>query len=431
MSEPSAIRLRPPGPIDVVLRPPGSKSITNRALLLAALARGESRLHGCLESEDTELMRAALNRLGVRCDADAAGENVTVDGAGGPFARIDDPSRPIDVGTAGTAARFLTAALAGSPVEVGVDGSPRMRERPMAGLLEVLEGQGASITYLGQPGALPIRMRGAALAGGTIRLARPPSSQFISALILAAPLARQPTVIVLEEGTPARPYVDMTVAVLRAFGGDGGWVDERTLRIEPGSLAGRDYAVEPDASAASYFLAMAAIYGGTVTIPDLGSASLQGDAGFVRVLQRMGASVSQNAASTTVTGTGRLRGVDLDLADMPDMTLTVAALALHADRPTSVRGVEILRHHESDRIAAAATELRKLGAEVEEAPDGLRIVPPAGGPRRGVTIDTYLDHRMAMAFALAGDVVIADPGCVRKTFPGYFQVLAGLGMVAD
>ena len=430
MSEPSAIRLRPPGPIHAVLRPPGSKSITNRALLLAALARGESRLSGCLESEDTHLMRAALDRLGVPCAADATAEQVTVTGTGGPFARIDDAARPIDVGTAGTAARFLTAALAGSPIEVGVDGSPRMRERPMAGLLEVLEEQGASITYHGQPGALPITMRGAALRGGTIRLARPPSSQFISALILAAPLARQPTMIVLEDGTPARPYVDMTLAVLRAFGGDGGWIDDGALRIAPGTLQGRDYAVEPDASAASYFLALAAIYGGTVTIPDLGSASLQGDAGFVRVLERMGASVSQDATSTAVTGAGRLRGVDLDLADMPDMTLTVAALALHADGATSIRGVEILRHHESDRIAAAATELRKLGAEVDEAPGGLRIVPPAGGARRGVTIDTYLDHRMAMAFALAGDVVIADPGCVRKTFPGYFQVLAGLGMVA-
>jgi len=431
VSEPSAIRLRPPGPIHAVLRPPGSKSITNRALLLAALARGESRLHGCLESEDTHLMRVALGRLGVRCTADATAEEVTVAGAGGPFTRIDDPSRPIDVGTAGTAARFLTAALAGSPVEVGVDGSPRMRERPMAGLLEVLEGQGASITYHGQPGALPITLRGTSLAGGTIRLARPPSSQFISALILAAPLADRPTVIVLEGGTPARPYVDMTIAVLRAFGGDGGWIDDATLRIEPGRLAGRDYAVEPDASAASYFLALAAIFGGTVTIPDLGSASMQGDAAFIRVLERMGASVSQNATSTTVTGTGRLRGVDLDLADMPDMTLTVAALALHASGVTSIRGVEILRHHESDRLAAAATELRKLGAEVAESPDGLRIVPPAGGPRPGVTVDTYLDHRMAMAFALAGDVVIADPGCVRKTFPRYFDVLAGLGMVAD
>ncbi|MEZ4380075.1 MAG: 3-phosphoshikimate 1-carboxyvinyltransferase [Nannocystaceae bacterium] len=435
MATSAAVAVRPPpAPLDGrTIRPPGSKSLTNRALLLAALARGRSTLRGCLESEDTELMRAALARLGVRCEARDHGREVTVDGAGGAFSGVRDPQAPIEVGTAGTAARFLSAALAASPIEVTVDGSPRMRERPMEALLEVLARQGAQLTYHGKPGALPVTIVGAAagLRGGEIRLARPKSSQFISALVLAAPLARAATTIVLEGGTPARPYVDMTLATLEAFGGRGGWheADADTIVVHPGALVGRDYAIEPDASAASYFLAMAAIYGGAVTIPDLGGASLQGDAGFARVLARMGAAVEQDATSTTLRSTGALRGVDVDLSDMPDMTLTLAVAALHAAGTTRIRGVEILRHHESDRLAAGATELRKLGAEVVEEAGGLTITPPAR-PRRGVAIDTYLDHRMAMAFALAGEVVINDPGCVRKTFPNYFDVLAALGMVA-
>ncbi|MCA9660184.1 MAG: 3-phosphoshikimate 1-carboxyvinyltransferase [Myxococcales bacterium] len=435
MATSAAVAVRPPpAPLDGrTIRPPGSKSLTNRALLLAGLARGRSTLRGCLESEDTELMRAALARLGVRCEARDDGREVTVDGAGGAFSSLGDPQAPIEVGTAGTAARFLSAALAASPITVTVDGSPRMRERPMAALLEVLAQQGAQLTYHGKPGALPVTIVGAAEGprGGEIRLARPKSSQFISALILAAPLARAATTIVLEGGTPARPYVDMTLATLEAFGGRGGWDEENadTLVVHPGALVGRDYAIEPDASAASYFLAMAAIYGGAVTIPDLGGASLQGDAGFARVLEQMGAEVEQDAQTTTLRSTGALRGIDVDLSDMPDMTLTLAVVALHAAGTTRIRGVEILRHHESDRLAAGATELRKLGAEVVEEAGGLTITPPAQ-LRRGVAIDTYLDHRMAMAFALAGEVVINDPGCVRKTFPNYFDVLAELGMVA-
>jgi len=434
MAGPNVVELRPlSSPLDGrELRPPGSKSLTNRALLLAAIARGRSTLRGCLESEDTELMRAALRRLGVHCTARDGGREVEVEGAAGPFATaIDAPDVAVDVGTAGTAARFLSAVLAASPITVRVDGTARMRERPMASLLGTLEAQGARLTYHGEAGALPVTIAGAAegLRGGEIRLARPRSSQFISALILSAPLAQRPTTIVLDGGTPARPYVDMTLATLEAFGGRGRWVAEDQLQVEPSELVGRDYAIEPDASAASYFLALAALSGGSVTIPDLGSTSLQGDARFIDMLARMGASVEQGPTSTKVLPSGPLRGIDVDLRDMPDMTLTLAVLALYARGPTRIRGVEILRHHESDRLAAGATELRKLGAEVCEEEGGLTITPPVGGPARGVTIDTYLDHRMAMAFALAGEVRIADPGCVRKTFPNYFEVLAGLGMV--
>jgi 3-phosphoshikimate 1-carboxyvinyltransferase len=226
----------------------------------------------------------------------------------------------------------------------------------------------------------------------------------------------------------------MTIAVIESFGGHARWSDDGTGRwVEPRPLRGcpRDapYIVEPDASAASYLLALPLIWGGEVTIPELGSASLQGDAGFFRVLEGFGATVEQTERQTTVRADGAvLRGQQLDLTDMPDMTLTAAVLALFAAGPTQIRGVEVLRHHESDRIAAGATELRKLGAEVVEHEDGLDIQPPPDGPRRGVAINTYLDHRMAMAFAMVGEVEILDPRCVDKTFPRYFEVLAQLGV---
>jgi 3-phosphoshikimate 1-carboxyvinyltransferase len=419
----------PPGPVSATLSPPGSKSLTNRALILAALAEGRSTLRGCLDSEDTQAMLAALARFGLAYERSADATVVTLTGGGGPPRSLSAPDRPIEVATAGTAARFLTAVLAASPLRVRVDGSPRMRERPMEGLLKALREQGAELRCLAAEDFLPVEIAGATLRGGEIRLPRPPSSQFISALILAAALAGAPTRIVLEQGTPARPYVDMTLVALRDFGGDARWHGDDTIIINPTPLHARDYAVEPDASAASYLLALPAIYGGSVTIPDLGSASVQGDALFCRVLERMGARVAQTADRTTVTGTGTLHGADLDLTDMPDMTLTAAVVALHARGRTTITGVEILRHHESDRLAAGATELRKLGATVEELPGGLIIDPPAS-PTNDVAIDTYLDHRMAMAFSLAGHVEIRDPACVGKTYPRYFDVLADLGMRA-
>ncbi len=426
----SSIRVHPPaGPVSATLSPPGSKSLTNRALILAALAAGRSTLRGCLDSEDTRVMLAALARFGLPHAITDDGTRVTVEGSGGPPRHLADPDHPIEVATAGTAARFLTAVLAATPLRSRVDGSPRMRERPMEGLLKALREQGAELRRLAADDFLPVEIVGARLRGGEIRLPRPPSSQFISALILAAALAGHPTRIVLEQGTPARPYVDMTLVALRDFGGDARWDGPDTIIITPTPLRAREYAVEPDASAASYLLALPAIFGGSVTVPDLGSASVQGDALFCHVLARMGAAVVQTATSTTVTGTGTLRGAQLDLTDMPDMTLTAAVLALHARGRTELHGVEVLRHHESDRLAAAATELRKLGATVEELPGGLIIDPPAK-PTRDVAIDTYLDHRMAMAFSLAGHVEIRDPACVGKTFPKYFDVLTSLGMTA-
>lgn len=426
---PPAITVRPPpGPLAASLRPPGSKSLTNRALVLAAMSHGTSHLRGCLDSEDTQVMRVALARCGVLCEASADATEIRVVGGGGPLRAVDDPARPLDVATAGTAARFLAALLAASPLTCLVDGSPRMRERPMEGLLQALRAQGAQIRCLGADDMLPAEIAGTTLRGGEIRLARPPSSQFISALLLAAPLFAAPTRIILEQGTPARPYVDMTLACLRDFGADARWLAANVLQVIPGPLRARDYLVEPDASAATYLLALAAVYGGEVRVPGLGRESQQGDARFCEVLARMGAAVEQGPDVTLVRGTGSLRGVDLDLGDMPDTTLTAAVVALHAAGPTRIRGVDVLRHHESDRIAAAATELRKLGATVVEHEDGLDITPPAQRTA-GAAIDTYRDHRMAMAFSLAGQVTIRDPACVAKTFPKYFEVLAGLDMV--
>jgi 3-phosphoshikimate 1-carboxyvinyltransferase len=425
---PEALEVRPPGPFDAEIVPPGSKSVTNRVLPLAAIAHGASVIRGWLDAEDTALMTAAVRACGATVERSPGGELVVV-GLAGPLRPA--PGTRLEVGTAGTVARFLTALLAASEGQVTLDGSPRMRERPMADLVRALEVLGASFDFHGVPGALPFVLRGAGAVAprGPLVLERPPSSQFVSALLLLGPLLAAPLELVLPGGTPARPYVDMTLQVLTRFGVEAGWSDPQRLRVEPGPATATDFLVEPDASGATYPMAAAAIFGGKVRIPGLGSASLQGDAAFVQVLERMGAIVSQTADTTVVSGAGWLRGAQLDLSQMPDTALTAAVVALWAVGPTRIHGVEVLRHHESDRIAAAAVELRKLGAVVEERPDGLSIEPPAGGPRRGVRVSTYRDHRMAMAFALAGHVTIEDPACVNKTYPGYFNELGRLGMV--
>lgn len=418
------IQLQPPTALDWTLSVPGSKSITNRALLLAALARGSSTLHGWLDADDTRHMRACLDALGILV-VERQGALV-VAGAGGRFTNTHAPD--LFVGTAGTVARFLLAALAGSNVGARMDGTPRMRERPMAMLIDGLRAMGATLHCTANEGFIPVRTEPSdGLRGGDVRLPRPASSQFVSGLVIAATLARGPTQLVLEQGTPARPYVDMTLRVLESFGGAARW-DGDTLRVDPCVLRGCEYVVEADASAASYPLTLAAIHGGRARV-SLGSASMQGDAGFASILERMGARVEQTDTTTTVEGTGSLRGGSFDLTDMPDMTLTLAVAALFASDPTEIRGVEILRHHESDRLAVAATELRKLGARVEEFDDGLRIVPPNARAPEVVEIDTYDDHRVAMAFAMAGHVAIRDPACVGKTYPEYFNHLRQTGMV--
>ena len=425
-----SLQVRPPSrpPVGTVVAP-GSKSLTNRALLLAALARGRSVLTGALDADDTRLMVAALRRCGVQVVGSDAATTLAVTGLGGPPVSVADPSQPIDVGASGTVSRFLGAVLAASPVTATLDGTARMRERPLGQLFDALAAQGARFDFHATSGALPVTITGTELAGGAVLLDAPASSQIVSGLVLAGLLAAAPTEIVLTQGTPARPYVDMTLATVAGFGGDATWVRDDVIEVRPGIPVARDWQVEPDASAATYVWALAALHGGDLTVPGLDRRSLQGDVGFVDVLDAMGADVTVATDGIRVRGTGRLVGVDVDLGDMPDPGLTLAALALHADGPTRIRGVAVHRHHETDRIAAAATELRKLGATVDEHDDGLDILPP-DSPTPGVAIDTYHDHRMAMAFALAGAVTIVDPGVVDKTWPTYFAFLDRFGMVA-
>jgi len=427
------VRLVPPSALDAEVCPPGSKSLTNRALLLAALARGETQLSGVLVADDTRNMRVCLERLGVAI-SERDPTILVVEGRAGTFA-APTGTGPLCAGAAGTVARFLTAVLASRPgdtkVVLGVDAAPQMRERPMRQLIEALREQGAKLRCLGKDGHLPVAIDPvSSLRGGNVSFSRPASSQLVSAMLLAASIAERPTRVLLREGTPARPYVDMTIRVLEHFGGCARWEGEDAIVVEPRPLIARDYEVEPDASSASYFLGLAAIHGGRMQIPGLGTNSLQGDAQFCRVLSRMGAKVDQTEALTRVSGGSRLRGIDVDMSPMPDMSLTLAVAAVFAEGTTTFSGVEVLRQHETDRLSAAARELRKLGAAVEERPDGLRIDPPGRGPKVGVAIDTYDDHRMAMAFSMIGDVVIRDPGCVAKTFPGYFEELERLGMGA-
>ncbi len=417
---------------------------------MAAMAKGSTTIRGLLDAEDTEVMLHCMTRLGIWYQRERIGQakledGLIVEGTAGRMGGQEAGSQPsIDVGTAGTVARFLTAALAAAPrpswKSVGIDGSVRMRERPMDTLLESLIELGATIDMVGKPGALPCRVQaGRGLQGGKLNLDDLASSQFVSALVIAGPWARLPLRLTLRKGTPAKPYVDMTMAMLTRFGGRASWVKAergefgQVIEIQPGELAApsQPVVIEPDASSASYLLALPVIWGGSVTVPDLGSTSVQGDAKFFEILGRFGADVEQTATTTRAgraSTTSKLRGRDLDLADMPDMTLTAAVVALFAEGPTRLRGVGILRHHESDRLAASATELRKLGATVNEHLDGLEIHPPVGGPRKGVAIDTYQDHRMAMAFSLVGDVEIRDPDCVKKTYPEFFAMLAKLGM---
>ncbi len=429
----SLLQLKAPAALDAEVCPPGSKSLTNRALLLAALAQGKTRLSGLLIADDTRSMRTCLERLGVSI-LESDPTTLEVDGCGGAFAPPTGEG-PLFAGSAGTVARFLTAVLAAKPGgttgSVELDASSQMRARPIDQLLDALREQGAELRCLGADGHLPIAIGpNSSLRGGEVAFVRPASSQIVSAMLLAAGFSERPTRVILREGTPARPYVDMTIRMLEHFGGCVRWEGTEVIAVEPRALMARDYAVEPDASSASYFLALAAIHGGEVAIRGLGFDSLQGDAAFYRVLERMGADVEQTETITRVRGSGRLRGIEVDMAEMPDMTLTLAVAALFAEGSTVIRGVEVLRHHETDRLAAAACELRKLGATVEERADGLRIEPPNAGLKLGVSIDTYDDHRMAMAFSMVGNVAIRNPECVAKTFPDYFVELERIGMVA-
>ena len=413
-------------PVVGTARVPGSKSITNRALLVAALARGDSTLTGALHSDDTRYMAASLNALGLRVESDEAAERFAVTGGDGSF-----PARSADlfVGNSGTTMRFLTAALALGHGVFRIDGVPRMRQRPIAPLLDALGALGVDVKGESVPGFPPVVVRAAGLGGGRVRMAGDQSSQFITGLLLAAPYAESGITIEITGELVSAPYLAMTVDVMNSFGVSVERdATNRRFHVPPGQrYTGRAYHVEPDASNASYFFAAAAITGGCVRVDGLGTGSTQGDLEFVRVLERMGAGVTVEEDCTEVHGPadGVLRGLDHDFSEISDTAQTLAAIAPFAAGPTTIRGIGFIRHKETDRVAAMAAELRKLGQGVEEFADGLTIHP---APVRPADITTYDDHRMAMSFAIAGlrapGVRILDPGCVGKTFPSYFDRLA-------
>lgn len=410
-------------PRGVRVRPPGSKSLTNRALLVAALADGETNLRGALFSDDTERMSEALSRLGVVVDADRDAQAFRVTGCGGRFSAA---AAELFAGNAGTAARFLVAAACLGRGTFVVDGNERMRQRPIADLVDALAQLGVDIAA--PTGCPPVRIAARGLPGGTTRVRGGRSSQYLSALLLVAPYADGDVEIVVEDELVARPYIDMTLGVMAQFGVAAERDGYRSFRVAGGRRyrAVADYAIEPDASSAHYFLAAAAITGGEVTVDGVGMASLQGDAHFVDVLERMGARVQRAGAALTVSG-GGLGGVDVDMGDISDTALTLAVIAPLAQAPVRIRNVAHLRLQESERIASVTCELRKLGADVTEFDDGWEVRPSR---LHGGEVDTYDDHRIAMAFATLGlrvpGIVIRDPGCVRKTYPRFFDELERL-----
>jgi 3-phosphoshikimate 1-carboxyvinyltransferase len=405
---------------------PGSKSISNRVLLLAALASGETRLHDLLASDDTRVMQDALRTLGIAVKQD--GDTTVVSGAGGAF---PVKAAELFLGNAGTAFRPLTAALALSGGEYRLSGVARMHERPIGDLVDALRGLGAAIDYLGEAGYPPLQLRPAAVnANATVSVRGDVSSQFLTALLMALPLTGRQITIAVEGELISKPYVEITLNTMRRFGVEvarDGWaaftIPAGAHYRSPGELW-----VEGDASSASYFLAAGAIGGGPVRVEGVGRASIQGDVRFAEVLERMGARIAmgENWIEASAPPGGKLRAIDADFNHIPDAAMTIAVAALFADGPCTLRNIGSWRVKETDRIAAMATELRKLGATVEEGKDWLRVTPPA--VLRPAVIDTYDDHRMAMCFSLAAlggvKVRINDPQCVNKTFPEYFEVLS-------
>ncbi len=418
---------------------PGSKSITNRVLLLAALASGTTLVRDPLEADDTSVMLNALRSLGIGWTTEVGGA-ILVPGAGGPFYARE---ANLFLGNAGTVFRPLTAVLALCHGEYRLSGSPRMHHRPIGDLVDALRQLGASIDYLGEPGYPPLAIHaGDVRAGGSIRVRGSVSSQFLTALLLALPLGAWGTTVEVEGELISKPYVEITLNLMRRFGVELAREDWRRFTAPERCYSSpEEIFVEGDASSASYFLAAGAISGltggGPVRVTGVGRASIQGDVRFVEVLERMGARIAMGedwieaGAGPDAAAAGKLRALDADLNHIPDAAMTAAVVALFADGPSTLRNIASWRVKETDRIAAMAKELRKLGASVEEGPDYLRITPPQDSRLTpNAVIDTYDDHRMAMCFSLAAlggvAVRINDPGCVAKTFPEYFDVLASI-----
>ncbi|MBI3716584.1 MAG: 3-phosphoshikimate 1-carboxyvinyltransferase [Betaproteobacteria bacterium] len=408
---------------------PGSKSISNRTLLLAALCEGETIVSNLLQSDDTEVMLAALRQLGVRID-EVAANHYQVFGCGGTF-----PNRQAELflGNAGTAFRPLTAALALQSGHYTLSGVPRMHERPIGDLVDGLNDLGAQIRYLQNPGFPPLEILPVQTKDiSRVKVRGDVSSQFLSALLMTLPLLQRDITVEVVGELISRPYVEITLKLMARFGvvpAQTGW---REFHLSPGAYRSPgEIAVEGDASSASYFLAAGAVGGGPVRVQGVGKSSIQGDVRFAETLMAMGAQIAMGDDWIEASGVGglkagRLKAIDADLNHIPDAAMTIAMLALFAEGTTTIRNIASWRVKETDRIAAMATELRKFGATVEEGADYIRVTPPYPlPPTPHVTIDTYDDHRMAMCFSLVSlagvPVTINDPACVAKTFPTYFD----------
>lgn len=408
--------------LDATVRLPGSKSYTNRALAIAALADGPTTLHNALLSEDTVLLLEALQALGhVRMQPDPARGTVQIAPTGQPMRA---PAGELYMGNAGTGLRFLTTLVSLAEGRTRITGNARMQERPIADLIGALRQLGVEAATVRDNGSPPVEVRGPSLRGGTAAIRGSVSSQFTSSLLISAPRAATDVEVLIEDELVSKPYVDMTIAAMREFGVDVGrhghaWFQVRNER----PYHGRTFEVEPDASGMSYFLAAAAILQGRVRIPGIGGNSVQGDVGLLDVLARMGCKVELDPDAVTLEGAA-LTAVDVDMESMPDTAPTLAVVAAFAGGDTRISGIGNLRLKECDRIAAVATELRKMGIAVHEERDALTVT---GGTPRGAVIDTYDDHRIAMSFAIAGlrtpGVVIREPGCVVKSFPTFWQAL--------
>lgn len=421
---PPSITITPKSAIDKTLAVPGSKSLTNRAFVIAALADGISTLRGGLIAEDSEVMINALNTLGLNVQED--GTTFTVHGQAG---KIPKNQAELDLRLSGTSIRFLTAMVALGKGKYKLDGNERMRQRPIQDLLGSLEKLGVKIGTEFETGCPPVIVEANGMKGGVTSVAGDRSSQFLSGLLMSAPYAKESVTIHVTGELQSKPFVDMTLKLMRDFGVSVERDGYTSFTIQPQIYKARDYLIEGDAMAAGYFWAAAAITGGRVKVMNVGSSSVQGDKRLANVLEEMGCKVTRTDKTCEVVGTPNLQGGTFDLNDMPDQTQTLAVVALFASSPVRIENVWNMRIKETDRLAALNTELTKFGAKVDEGKDYIVVHPLKNYPK-SVDVATYGDHRMAMAFALAGlripNITIQDPACVAKTFPEFFDVLSKL-----